>query len=542
MKPPLLHTTISHLLLVAFLVLAACALPNAAMSGKEASPTSQEPGGLVPTTIPATATEDVETTAADKWWLWANGTQLRGANIWQRIVVPELDGPEFLGSAYIGPPYTQADFDKLAALGANYVNLSHPGLFTESPPYVLDEQVQANLDRLVEMAAQADLFVVITFRTGPGRSDFTFYRDGAGDWFDPDLLIERVWSDQEAQDAWVEMWRYTAERYRDNPVVVGYDLMCEPNSNDVALGSYEPEEFYPQYADSVYDWNQFYPRMVAGIREVDRDMPILVNAMSWGAVRWLLYLKPIDDPRIVYTAHQYEPQSQYTHQEPPPAVNTYPGNFDLDWDGEPDPFDRAWLEDLLSIPAGFQQKYGVPVAVNEFGVLRWVPNAANFMHDEMDIFERLGINHALWIWDPDWPPWTDSANGFNFRAGPDPENAASMKNALQDVILEFWARNTVRPSGFGAAVSSESGRERLANVTHWFYLIGDDPEPEVVAQIAASEYDMVVLDFIPSEKESTECLEKTSSRTSFPPRWFRCSNSVKQSRYLARKPLSAVTS
>jgi len=105
---------------------------------------------------------------------------------------------------------------------------------------VLDEQVQANLDQMIEMVAQADLFVVITFRTGPGRSDFTFYRDGAGDWFDADLLIENVWTDQDAQDAWVEMWRYTAEHYRDNPVVVGYDLMCEPNSSGVAFEIYEP--------------------------------------------------------------------------------------------------------------------------------------------------------------------------------------------------------------------------------------------------------------------------------------------------------------
>ncbi len=158
---------------------------------------------------------------ADKWSLWTNGTQLRGANLWQRIVVPELDGPEFLGDAYVGPPVTQADFDALAALGANVVDLSHPGLFTERPPFVVDEQVQANLDRLIDMATQADLFVVITFRTGPGRSDFTFYRDGAGDWFDPDLLIESVWTDDAAQDAWVDMWTYTAERYRDEAVVVG---------------------------------------------------------------------------------------------------------------------------------------------------------------------------------------------------------------------------------------------------------------------------------------------------------------------------------
>jgi hypothetical protein len=377
--------------------------------------------------------------------LWTDGTQLRGANTWQRIVVPDLDGPEFLGSGYVGPPYTQADFDELAALGANYVNLSTPGLFTERPPYTLDEQVQADLDSMIAMAAQADLFVVISFRTGPGRSDFTFYRDGAGDWFDADLLIESVWSDPTAQNAWGEMWRYTAERYHDNPAVIGYDLMCEPNSNAVVFDMYDPEEFYSQYAGSIYDWNQFYPRLVARIREVDSQTPILVSATSWGALRWLPYLQTIDDLRIVYTAHQYEPQEGYTHQQLP-AVNSYPGEFDLDWDGIAEPFDRLWLEDFLSILADFQREHNVPVAVNEYGVMRWEPGAADFMYAEMMIFEDLGINYALWVWNPEWQPWSKSATEFNFRFGPDPDNTLPVDNDLLGTIASFWARNTVRPS------------------------------------------------------------------------------------------------
>jgi cysteinyl-tRNA synthetase len=50
----------------------------------------------------------------------------------------------------------------------------------------------------------------------------------------------------------------------------------------------------------------------------------------------------------------------------------------------------------------------------------------------------------------------------------------------------------------------ESGRERLANVTHWLYLIGANPDPEMIAQIAASDYDLVVLDFIPSQSDATD--------------------------------------
>jgi cysteinyl-tRNA synthetase len=44
----------------------------------------------------------------------------------------------------------------------------------------------------------------------------------------------------------------------------------------------------------------------------------------------------------------------------------------------------------------------------------------------------------------------------------------------------------------------------LIDVSHWLYLLDVNLEPEMVARIAASEYDMVVLDFIPSEENNTD--------------------------------------
>jgi hypothetical protein len=381
----------------------------------------------------------------DKWSLWTDGTQLRGANIWQHVVVPWVDGDEFLGDGHVGPPFVQEDLDRLAAMGANYVNISGPGLFTEKPPYVLDEAVAAHLDNLLAMVAQADLFAVITARTGPGRSDFTFYWDESADWGDASLLNDDVWLKQDAQDAWVEMWRYTAERYRDNPVVVGYDLMCEPNGPGRLLEIWNGEDFYPAYAGTLYDWNQLYPRIVQAIRQVDPDTPILISAMGWGSVRWLPFLEPVDDPRTVYMVHQYEPQEDYTHQEPS-GQNTYPGEFDLNWDGAPDVFDRAWLDGYLSIIDDFKARYGVPVAVNEYGVERWAPGAADFMRDSMDLFEQRGMNHAFWAWSALWPPYSH-IDGMNYLRGPDPDDHTDLTTSdLIDVIREYWGRNTIRPS------------------------------------------------------------------------------------------------
>lgn len=402
---------------------------------------------------PTQTPDEVETRALnpfqlDKITLWQGETQLRGANIWQRIVVPDLDGPEFLGSSHVGPPYTQVDFDRLSSLGANYVNISGPGLFHELPPYTVDLEVQTNLDNILEMIHKADMFAVITFRTGPGRSDFTFYSEGAGDWFDQELLREWVWEDTIAQEAWIDMWRYTAERYKGHSVVVGYELMCEPHPAGIR-DIYDPEVFFQNFRDTSADWNQLYPRISSAIREVDPDTPILIGGMGWSSVRWLPYLEPTGDPRTVYLVHQYEPQTQYTHQESRRSKNSYPDQFDLDWDGKEDNFNKDWIDNYLGIIDQFQEKWQVPLAVNEYGIVRWISGGDVFLDDQLALFEARGLNHAIWMWDPAWQPWTEEVNAMNYRFGQDPKSVVdTLPNPLMDLLEDYWSRNEIRPSDF----------------------------------------------------------------------------------------------
>lgn len=376
-----------------------------------------------------------------KFDLWSTGVHLRGANLYQRRVYPELDGEDFLGPGPIGPPYSQADFDDLAALGANYVNLSHPGLYSEAPPYRLDADVQANLDALIDMAEAADLFVVISFRTGPGRSEFAIFE--GHDWFPQDLINNEVWTDQAAQDAWADMWRSTAQRYAGRSVVVGYDLMVEPNGSSTIFGTFDPEEFYADHRGSLADWNQLYPRISAAIREIDADTPILISAMSYGSLNWLPYLEPTGDERTVYTVHHYEPFS-YTHQDPAADV-AYPGQIETD--AGPEEVNRAWLDALLAPVDAFKADRGAPVAINEFGVTRWSAGAAAYFADQADLFESRGINHAVWLWESSHPPLAEF-DDFNFRHGADSDNHQDLESALQDAVRASWSRNTDRPSTF----------------------------------------------------------------------------------------------
>ncbi len=385
-------------------------------------------------------------TVDSKFDLWTMGTSLRGVNIYQRKVYVELDGSDFLGAGYIGPPYSQSDFNDLAAMGCNYVNISHPGLYTEVSPYNPDLQVQSNLDNLLDMIESADMFAVISFRTGPGRSEFTFFWGEDDDWFDASYYNDTVWTNQAAQDAWVQMWSYTADRYKDREVIVGYDLMVEPNSNEVWLDEWDPEIFETNYADTLYDWNQLHPEIVEAIREVDWYTPVLVGGNGYSGADWLPWVKVENLPRVVYTVHQYEP-NVYTHQEPSDTGYTYPGVFDTDWDSIDDQFNQAWLTSRMGTIDLFIAAHQVPLAVNEFGVVRYAPGAAEFMDDQISLFEQRGINYAYWAWNPSWESYAEEVDAMDIMHGPNPTNHENVTSSdLITVMKTAWTRNTIRPS------------------------------------------------------------------------------------------------
>jgi len=388
--------------------------------------------------------DTTDSTKMTKWEIWSNGTQLRGANIYQRRIYPELDGYEFMGAGLVGPPYTQSDFFNLAELGANYVNISHPGIFLEKPPYQLDSAILDHLKNLIKMISNADMFVVISFRTGPGRSEFTFFWDEDEDWFDSSYYNDRVWINQSAQSAWSQMWKETALFFHDYEAVIGYDLMVEPNSNEVWLDLWDQEEFYHKYSLTLYDWNPFFADIVNSIREVDSETPILVGGMGYSAIDWLPYIIPASDPRMIYTVHQYNPEI-YIYQDPG-GQYSYPGNFDADWDGKTEMVNKNWLDLLLGTIDSYKSRHNVPVACNEYGIIRWISGAAQFMDDQMDLFEQKRLNYALWVWEPSWKAWTDEVTAFNFRFGPDPNNSKDVPNPLLDVIKKYWQKNALRPS------------------------------------------------------------------------------------------------
>lgn len=367
----------------------------------------------------------------DKYDLWRTPTRLRGANTWQR-----------LKDHRVSPIYTCDDIKALAHAGANYLNASHPGILSEKPNhgrYNLEDDALKNLLQLVDCAGKAGMFVVVSYRTGPRRQE---------EIFEGHHNPSRVFTDEGAQAAWIEMWTRTAEALKDNPYVVGYDLMVEPDTGG------HPER-----------WNALAKRLISAIRAKDSRTPILLQGADGGDLESLLKLNardfdPQDNQRVVFCLHQYQPNDYAQQTE---GKWEYECSSLKDKKGKPDPskyvaYSPQGKEELNSVYAAvsrWRDAQRALIAVNEFGVVRWAggwtgnkrdgyakPDADRFINDELNILEGLGVSHAIWKWDPTECQGDDD---YNFLHGQLFSSHRNTPSQLREVIITNWRKNEFRP-------------------------------------------------------------------------------------------------
>jgi hypothetical protein len=384
--------------------------------------------------------------------LWNPGTtQLRGANIWQKALFKEGQPFEF---DRMETRYTGSNLAKFRRWNANFANLSHQGtLHTHQGPggkYPLVREIRYHLRQLVWDFRDNQMFVVVSFRTGPGRTEKVFSSGDSSELLaylfelDPKTGLPTAKATQ-AQDAWVDMWRDTASLLKNEPNVIGYHLMVEPLTDaerDItppAAARAKGVRLRPAANDDplmpkrLAAWHDFALRMAAAIRDVDKSTPILVGGAPYNAAATLatLPVKKFDQFQpVIFCVSQYEPY-QFSEQ----GQGTY---------AEPE---RQRLHAAYNAMAKFAgSKNPNRVAVTEFGCFRWAgtpkkPLAPVYLAEQLQLLEKYGLNHALWLWEVDD---LDYNSPLNFRLGVDMANAkcdAADSDPLVKTIADNWSLN-----------------------------------------------------------------------------------------------------
>ncbi|WP_203532609.1 glycoside hydrolase family 5 protein [Draconibacterium halophilum] len=99
---------------------------------------------------------------------------------------------------------------------------------------------------------------------------------------------------EESQELFVEIWRKIADRYKNEPLILGYDLLNEP------IATYFPED----EAMLNKQLEPLYMKTVEAIREVDNNHIVLLGGAQWNS-NFEVFTDSKFDDKIMYTCHRY---------------------------------------------------------------------------------------------------------------------------------------------------------------------------------------------------------------------------------------------
>src|SRR6476620_5997498 len=146
----------------------------------------------------------------------------------------------------------------------------------EGPGYKLLEQV-------VKWCKEEGLSVVLDMHGAPGGQ--------TGDNIDDSWGYPFLFESPESQDLTVRIWRKIAARYRNEPTVVGFDLLNEPIAHYFDDANLNPK------------LEPLYRKIVTGIREVNRTQLVFLGGARWDT-NFKVFGRPFDS-KLVYTFHKY---------------------------------------------------------------------------------------------------------------------------------------------------------------------------------------------------------------------------------------------
>ncbi|HEV7395608.1 MAG TPA: glycoside hydrolase family 5 protein, partial [Pyrinomonadaceae bacterium] len=211
-----------------------------------------------------------------------NSPRLIGAAI--NELVGEDEGRRFW-KTYYENYITEADiiFIKQAGFNSVRVPFNYRLFVSEDQPVRLEGEGYQLLDNVIAWCRKAGLYVILDMHAAPGGQTGDNIDDGWGYPF--------LFESSESQGLTITIWRKLAARYRDEPTVIGYDLLNEPIAHYFKDANLNPK------------LEPLYRRIVSGIREVDRNHLIFLGGAQWDT-NFDVFGPPFDD-KLVYTFHKY---------------------------------------------------------------------------------------------------------------------------------------------------------------------------------------------------------------------------------------------
>lgn len=205
----------------------------------------------------------------------------------------EMVGPDFTDQfwkSFKDNYVTREDIRYIQKLGMNTLRIPfHYKLFTDEDYMGLysGQDGFQRLDSLVAWCRESSIYLILDMHDAPGGQ--------TGDNIDDSYGYPWLMTSEPSQQKFVEIWKKIADRYKNEPIILGYDLLNEP----IATFFSEDERVKLNAA-----LEPIYKKAVAAIREVDKNHIVLLGGAQWNG-NFKVFRDSKFDDKIMYTCHRY---------------------------------------------------------------------------------------------------------------------------------------------------------------------------------------------------------------------------------------------
>lgn len=203
----------------------------------------------------------------------------------------EMVGPDFTDQfwkTFKDNYITREDIAYIKQTGMNSIRLPfHYKLFTDEDYMGLKSNQDgfARVDSIIKWCKAEGLYVILDMHDAPGGQ--------TGDNIDDSYGYPWLFESETSKQLFSEIWKKIADRYKNEPTVLGYDLLNEP----IATYFTNKEEINKLLVP-------VYKRGIEAIRSVDPNHIILLGGAQWNSNFSMFDEKAIDS-NMLYTCHRY---------------------------------------------------------------------------------------------------------------------------------------------------------------------------------------------------------------------------------------------
>ncbi len=235
-----------------------------------------------------------------------------------------------------------------------------------------------------------------------------------------DQVDDRLWQDKAWWDAAARYWADIAREFKGHPAIVAYNILNEPvperrqGLDETGATLAQRDAWCARMRGTARDLDGFYRHVVAAIRAVDPDTPIMLDGGWYAQPMGMQCVTPLDDPHILYAMHMYEPYGWSTFRLNRGAL-TYPGM--LEYADRPEMWDAARVAAHQQPLIDWADRNGVPrdrLILSEFGCDRRVSGCAAYLTDVIAAAEASRIHWAYYSFRED--AW----DGMDYELGDGP--------------------------------------------------------------------------------------------------------------------------